>query len=192
MATIYQSKFTGSQIDGGIEKVTDHENRITTLENNSGSTSNSVTYELVDDNGTLKLVGSDGSVSDVVYGTVSLEEYCQFTQTNSQNIDRLGSRVSALEEGNGLVEQVEIASSNWVASTDTGVYSYKASITLSNLTADSLSIELINDAPVLFSTYGFAIAEIDNNNNVVVFSIGQPADTVTLTFEIVNPVSEGE
>ncbi len=85
----------------------------------------------------------------------------------------------------GIVEQVEIASSNWVASTDTGVYSYKTSITLNNLTANSLSIELINNEPVLFSTYGFAIAEINDNNNVIVYSIGQPTDTVTLTFEIV-------
>lgn len=61
-------------------------------------------------------------------------------------------------------------------------YTHYAEVTLSTLTK-AKSVELINDKPVLFAKYGFAIASVVGNV-AIVYSIEKPVDDVTLKFEL--------
>lgn len=59
-------------------------------------------------------------------------------------------------------------------------YGYYATINSGSQISAGTEVELINDSPVLFANYGFAISDIDDQN-IVVFSLDIPDDEVKLT-----------
>ena len=79
----------------------------------------------------------------------------------------------------GETESYTIATSDWSALSASSPYTYQATVTATHTIGASTIAELINDAPVTFATYGFAIGDI-SGQSVTIYSIGQPSDSVTL------------
>lgn len=109
-------------------------------------------------------------------------------QVQDTRVEDLEARIANVEQngsGSVVTEEVTIANNAWTALSDASPYNYSTSIALTNSLEAATIIELVNDDPVLFSTYGFAIASA-SGSNVVVYSIGQPTSDVKLTFKVVN------
>ena len=79
----------------------------------------------------------------------------------------------------GETESYTIATSDWSALSASSPYTYQATVTATHTIGGSTIVELINDAPVTFATYGFAIGSV-SGQSVTIYSIGQPSASVTL------------
>lgn len=79
----------------------------------------------------------------------------------------------------GTTETYTVATGDWAALASSDPYDYSATVTATHTIGASTICELINDDAVTFATYGFAIGAV-NGQNVTIYSIGQPAASVTL------------
>ena len=79
----------------------------------------------------------------------------------------------------GETESYTIATSDWSALSASSPYTYQATVTATHTIGANTVAELLNDAPVTFATYGFAIGSI-SGQSVTIYSIGQPSASVTL------------
>lgn len=82
-----------------------------------------------------------------------------------------------------VYEYHPIQSTAWTALSDETPYTYSTTITVSSILDDFSIVELLNNNPVLFATYGFAIADI-TGSTVTIYSIGQPTEQITLALEV--------
>ena len=78
------------------------------------------------------------------------------------------------------LEEQTIESASWTSLSGQTPYTYSATITLTTALDLNSIVELINNQPVLFATYGLAIGSI-SGQNITIYSIGQPSESVTLT-----------
>lgn len=84
------------------------------------------------------------------------------------------------------VDTVVLSSANWLSLVSTySPYTYVYAALISKLTP--VSVELVNDQPVVFAKYGFAITSINTTDNTdyniaFVISLSQPDVDVTLKF----------
>lgn len=86
----------------------------------------------------------------------------------------------------GTTETATIATADWTALTGADPYDYSATITATaTISASTGVVELLNDQPALFGTYGFAIGAV-SGQSVTVYSIGQPDASVSLKLNIRN------
>lgn len=86
----------------------------------------------------------------------------------------------------GTTETATIATTDWTALTDSDPYDYSATITATaTIDANTGVVELLNDQPALFGTYGFAIGAV-SGQSVTIYSIGQPDASVSLKLNIRN------
>lgn len=85
--------------------------------------------------------------------------------------------------GNVNFVQEEKVINTWNELPDSTPYTHQANVVLDNSIAISKSIELLNNDPVLFAKYGFAIGNIVGNS-VNIYSVGLPTEAVTLIFEL--------
>lgn len=76
-----------------------------------------------------------------------------------------------------------IETSQWVSLNESSPYTFSAQVTISSTLSSNSIVELINDQPVLFATYGFAIGSI-SGQTATIYSIGQPSESVTLTLGV--------
>lgn len=72
-----------------------------------------------------------------------------------------------------------IAETDWSALSDKSPFDHKLDIYFQPPRTYDI-VELINDNPVLFANYGFAIGEADSSK-ISIYSIGKPTTSVTLT-----------
>lgn len=79
----------------------------------------------------------------------------------------------------GTDESYTIATGDWTALSASSPYTYQATVTATYTIGNDTTVELINDAPVTFGNYGFAIGSV-SGQNVTIYSIGQPSASVTL------------
>lgn len=85
----------------------------------------------------------------------------------------------------GISESLAIAVSSWTALVSSDPYDYSATVSVTATIGANSTIELLNDQPVLFSTYGFAIGAVDTTNNTAtIYSIGQPDANISLNINI--------
>ena len=85
----------------------------------------------------------------------------------------------------GSNESYTIATSDWTALSSSAPYTYQATVTATTTLTNNSILELINDNAVSFATYGFAIGSVDvANNQMAIYSVGQPSASVTLTVNI--------
>ena len=82
-------------------------------------------------------------------------------------------------QARGETESYTIASGSWSALSSSDPYTFQATVTATHTISASTVAELLNDAPVTFATYGFAIGSI-SGQSVTIYSIGQPSAGVTL------------
>jgi hypothetical protein len=79
----------------------------------------------------------------------------------------------------GTTETYTIATADWTALSNSSPYDYQATVTATYTIGNNTIAELLNDAPVEFATYGFAIGSI-SSQSVTIYSIGQPSGSETL------------
>lgn len=82
-----------------------------------------------------------------------------------------------------VYESVTIPVSDWVELTSSSPYTHVVSVTLPSATNDAISVELLNNQPVLFAKHGFAINNI-SDGIAVIYCINKPESDVTLKFEV--------
>ena len=85
----------------------------------------------------------------------------------------------------GTTETLTIATTDWAALASSDPYTYSATVTATATIGANSIVELINDAPVDFATYGFAIGAV-SGQSVTIYSIGQPDASVSLKLNIRN------
>lgn len=79
----------------------------------------------------------------------------------------------------GTTETYTIATADWSALSSSSPYTYQATVTATYTIGANTIAELLNDSPVAFATYGFAIGSI-SSQSVTIYSIGQPSASVSL------------
>lgn len=80
---------------------------------------------------------------------------------------------------NGSIESYTIATSSWVALANSSPYTYSATVTATYQIGNNTVVRLLNDQPVTFANYGFAVGSI-SGQTVTLYSIGTPDSSVTL------------
>ena len=85
--------------------------------------------------------------------------------------------------GETNIETATIQSTSWNTLSSQLPYQYSTNITLTTTLDTNSIVELINNQPVLFATYGFAIGSI-SGQVATIYSIGQPSESVTLTLGV--------
>ena len=75
--------------------------------------------------------------------------------------------------------------SSWSALSDSDPYDYQATVSVATTIPANGTVELVNDQAALFATHGFAIGAVDaTNNTVTIYSIGEPASSVSLNIKV--------
>lgn len=77
------------------------------------------------------------------------------------------------------IENYTIATSSWAELSDSSPYTHQASVTATYTIGDNTVVKLLNDDPVTFANYGFAVGSV-SGQTIVLYSIGQPSADVTL------------
>lgn len=108
------------------------------------------------------------------------------TQVNadSENFKKIDAWAGTVRQ-KAKAKSYTLDTDRWAAIEAQGPYTFSATVTVdqdTHIGADTL-VELINDNAVAFGTYGFAIAAV-NGQDITLYSIGKPADSVTLRIEI--------
>lgn len=85
--------------------------------------------------------------------------------------------------GETNIETATIQTTSWNTLSSQLPYQYSTNITLTTTLDTNSIVELINNQPVLFATYGFAIGNI-SGQVATIYSIGQPSESVTLTLGV--------
>lgn len=147
-------------------------------------TGNTAVISITDKEGT-----TTASVSDGTNGTDGQDGYSP-TATCEQvgnevviSITDKNGTTTANASASGIIEQHGVATSGWASISNKYPYTYYTTIAITQTLTANTVVELINDNALLFSKHGFAIYQIQNQT-VVIYSIGQPADTVQFTFRI--------
>lgn len=76
-----------------------------------------------------------------------------------------------------------IQTTDWTALSSSTPYTYSATVSATATISTNTIIELVNDNPILFATYGFAIASVIGQN-ITIYSIGIPDTSVSLKIGI--------
>lgn len=145
--------------------------------NSSGLyTSYSAGLKLAELNGTNQT--QSGGVS--VYAPTTAGSSGQILQSNGSNKAPTWTNMPSTAL---VTETLTIESTSWSELSDSSPYTYSATVTAATTIGTDSIVELINNQAVLFATYGFAIGSI-SGQNITIYSIGQPSESVTLTLEV--------
>lgn len=118
-------------------------------------------------------------------GEISGGSSVNVVQTTGTSTTDVMSQDATTKIAVGTDESYTIATSDWSALSASTPYTYQATITATASIGANSTVELINDNAVLFGTYGFAIGSVDTvNNQMTIYSVGQPSTSVTLTVNI--------
>lgn len=87
--------------------------------------------------------------------------------------------VETVDQTLGTMETYTVATSDWTTLSASSPYTYQADVTATYTIGANTIVELLNNDPVLFANYGFAIGSV-SNQTVTLYAIGQPSANVTL------------
>lgn len=126
------------------------------------------------------IINNSQSIINSIYAPITSGASGQILKSNGANnaptwID-MPSTAPTLEEQT-------IESASWTSLSGQTPYTYSATITLTTTLDTNSIVELINNQPALFATYGFAIGSI-SGQVATIYSIGQPSESVTLTLGV--------
>ena len=97
--------------------------------------------------------------------------------TNAQWAD-LANKITAKQD-KSTTESYTIAAASWATLSGASPYTYSATVTATYAIGNNTIVKLLNDQPVHFATYGFAVASV-SSQTVTIYSIGAPDSSVTL------------
>lgn len=138
-------------------------------------------YDLVDDTYVLNKVSN---LFDSL-GSINLENYVEketgkslstndYTNSDKQKLDSI---IIPVLETHGIEQ------SAWTSLSSSDPYKYSATVTITNTLTSNNIVRLINDQPILFANYGFAISAI-NGQTATIIAIEQPNTNITLYMEV--------
>lgn len=138
----------------------------------------------VDNNTSLFIVGNgeDGSPSNAFEVTADGVAKAYGTPSGDDDLITKGYADSNYSSKT-IYETKYIQTTDWIALSNNAPYTYFTTTTATTTISENAIVELINDNPVLFATYGFAIDSV-NNQNIIIYSINQPDSVVSLTIGI--------
>lgn len=116
------------------------------------------------------------------------DEMGDLVQTTGQSITDIMSQKAVTDAINTKqdkpsYETKTIQTTDWTALSSSTPYTYSVTVSATaTISADTI-VELINDNPILFATYGFAIASV-SGQTITIYSIGVPDVSVSLKISI--------
>lgn len=134
---------------------------------------------------------TDTNVPQVIVNKLTSAEYATATKSPTEFYAVTDGQIGTSDIANGAVtaakidfstiptESYTIADTDWTALSASSPYDYSATVTATYTIGANTIAELINDQPVLFGNYGFAIGSI-SGQTVTIYSIGAPSASVTL------------
>lgn len=140
---------------------------------------------------------TDGTVIDagVVSGGGTIDSTVSTTSTNAVQNQAITNYVDNQAEQN-YTETYTIASSGWSSVSSSNPYTYSTTVTATHTIGADTIIELLNDQPVLFANYGFAIASA-SGQNLTIYALDAPTSSITLTINykegylgVINAITE--
>lgn len=111
-------------------------------------------------------------------------------QTLQSDIEELGNTINdtniALNGKQNVptIENFTIPTTGWTTLSGQSPFTYSANITVTQPIATNSIVELLNNQPVLFSQYGFAIGNI-SGQTVTIYALSIPTNNVTLTLSLI-------
>ena len=136
----------------------------------------------------LAAVATSGAYSDLS-GKPSLATVATSGSYNDlSNRPTIPTDVSDLNNDSGFItasyvdgstESYTIADTDWAALSGVEPYTYSTTVTATATIGANTVIRLLNDQPVAFANYGFAVASV-SAQVVTIYSIGAPSSSVTL------------
>lgn len=145
----------------------------------------------------ITLDASDISYSNAISGLVAenvQNAIDELETTLNSDISELGNSLNETDSRitnilnntlkiTNIVESFSIPITNWTTLENAAPYTYSTTVNITSALSTNSIVELINNQPVLFATYGFAIGNI-SGQVATIYSIGQPTETVTLTMGV--------
>ena len=122
-------------------------------------------------------IRSDRFTQRDIYAPVTSGTSGQILSSNGDNNDPTWINMPSVVP---TTEALTIENTSWTTLSDSSPYTYNATVTLTTTIGTDSIVELINNQPALFATYGFAIGSI-SGQVATIYSIGQPSTSVTLT-----------
>ena len=118
-----------------------------------------------------------GTGIDIENDTISVDtDTIQEKLTAGTGIDITDNTISVT---GGTTETYTIATSDWSSLSSSSPYTYQATVTATYTIGASTIAELLNDQPVEFANYGFAIGSI-SGQSVTIYAIDTPSTSETL------------
>ena len=99
--------------------------------------------------------------------------------TTASRLTTAEGKITALEAKEPVFESYTIATSDWSALSSSDPYTYSTTVTATHTIGNDTLIELLNNNPVLFAKYGFAIGAV-SGQTLTIYSIGEPDASVSL------------
>lgn len=145
----------------------------------------------------ITLDASDISYSNAISGLVAenvQNAIDELETTLNSDISELGNSLNETDSRitnilnntlkiTNIVESFSIPITNWTTLENADPYTYSTTVNITSALSTNSIVELINNQPVLFATYGFAIGNI-SGQVATIYSIGQPSESVTLTLGV--------
>ena len=91
-------------------------------------------------------------------GTVTVDNAMSSSSTNPVQNNIVNDRIN--ETAVGTTETYTIDSTDWTALSGASPYTYSATVTATYTIGTNTVVRLLNDQPVLFANYGFAVASV--------------------------------
>ena len=184
-------------IDGVEKKIANGNNFIDVTTLLSTSTLSNANFDILANNNIFG-VYREGDADDMYYYLKSYLKISDTTQRSDGDILVFTSTDQANEiiiAYNNVADNYAISEktltpvietytiTSWIADANIAPFTYKATVTATATIGANTLVELINDQPVLFATYGFSIASI-SGQVITIYSIGEPSSNVTLKIKI--------
>lgn len=120
-------------------------------------------------NGTDYVLGNGSVVNNL-----TTTDYTQVLSAAQGKV--LNDKITAITPA---IETYTIADTAWTALASSSPYTYSATVTATHTIGNNTVIEMLNDQPVLFAEYGFAVGAT-SGQTVTIYSIGAPSSSTTL------------
>ena len=120
-----------------------------------------------------------GTVGQLLEDTTNGDVYICTDATNPYVWEKLVTASELSEAAFGTTETYTIADSDWRLLSSSSPYKYYTTVSATSTVGSDTIVELLNDQPILFAKYGFAIASVVNQV-VTLYAVALPTSSTVL------------